>query len=138
MQPGAKVSSSVWNGPDKNFGVTVVGGTINRNMQLPAPPPEAAGMFRCDRSGLIESFFQQAGLKNTSETEVQGQLKWGTADVYWNMMTEVAAPFVAALGKADEAMKQKIKSEVHQQLDEKYPDGNVMINSSSWVIYGEK
>jgi hypothetical protein len=46
--------------------------------------------------------FQQAGLKNTSEKEVAGKMNCGTTDVYWNMMTEVAAPFVAALSNADD------------------------------------
>ena len=53
-------------------------------------------------------------------------------------MTEVAAPVVAALSKADESMSSKIKSEVFQKVNEKYSDGNVMINSSALVIFGEK
>jgi hypothetical protein len=95
-------------------------------------------MFRCAKEGLIQNLFQQAGLKNTSEKEITGKLKCGTTDVYWNMMTEVAAPFVAALSQADEAMKEKIKSEVYQALNQKYPDGNIIIDSSALVIYGEK
>jgi hypothetical protein len=54
------------------------------------------------------------------------------------MMTEVAAPFVAALGKADEAMREKIKREVFQLVQDKYPDGNVVIESAAIVVSGEK
>lgn len=138
LKPGGKISTSVWNVPEKNFWVTAIGGTINRNMQLPTPPAEAPGMFRCSKSGLIRNLFQQVGFKNTSEKEVTGKLKSGTADVYWNMLTEVAAPFVAALSKADDAMREKIKREVYQAVNQKYPDGNVMIDSSALVIFGEK
>jgi len=138
LKPGGRIAVAVWNGPEKNFWVTAVGGTINRNMQLSPPPPEAPGMFRCAKEGLLQGLFQQAGLKNTSEKEVAGKLNCKTADVYWNMMTEVAAPFVAALSQADDALKEKIKSEVYQALMEKYPDGNVIIDSSALVIYGEK
>ena len=53
-------------------------------------------------------------------------------------MTEVAAPFVAALSKADDATKEKIRKEVYQLVNERYPDGNVQIDSSALVIYGEK
>lgn len=138
LKPGGRIAVAVWNGPEKNFWVTAVGSTINRNMQLSPPPPEAPGMFRCAKEGLLQGLFQQAGFKNTSEKEVVGKLNCKTADVYWNMMTEVAAPFVAALSQADDAMKEKIKSEVYQALIEKYPDGNVIIDSSALVIYGEK
>lgn len=138
LKPEGRIATSVWSVPDKNFWLTAIGGTINRNMQLPQPPPEAPGMFRCAKSGLIQDLFQQVGLKNTSEKEVTGKLKSGTTDVYWNMMTEVAAPFVAALSKADDAMKEKIKQEVYQVVNQKYPDGNIIIDASALVIYGEK
>jgi ubiquinone/menaquinone biosynthesis C-methylase UbiE len=138
LKPGGKIAVSVWNVAEKNFWVTAIGGTINKNMQLPPPPPGAPGMFRCAESGLIQDLFRQAGLKNTSEKEITGKLKCGTAEVYWNMMTEVAAPFVAALSKADDSMKEKIKTEVYQLINQKYPDGEVMMDSSAFVIYGEK
>jgi hypothetical protein len=35
-------------------------------------------------------------------------------------------------------MREKIKSEVYQVVGEKYPDGNVIMDSSAIVIYGEK
>lgn len=138
LKPGGKIATAVWNVPEKNFWVTAIGATINRNMQLPAPSTEAPGMFRCSRSGLIQDLFEKAGFKNTSEHEVAGKLKAGTTDVYWNLMTEVAAPFVATLSKADDAMREKIKREVYQAVNQKYPDGNVMIDASALVIFGEK
>jgi len=54
------------------------------------------------------------------------------------MMTEIAAPFVAALGKADEAMRHKIKEEVLGLVNQQYPDGHVTMDGHSLVIYGEK
>jgi len=138
LKPGGRVATAVWNVPEKNFWVTAISNAINKNMDLPAPPPESPGIFRCAESGFIQSIFQQAGFKNTSEQEVNGKLKCGTTDVYWNMMTEVAAPVVSALSKASESLKEKIRSEVYQVVGEKYPDGNIRIDSSALVIYGEK
>ena len=138
LKPGGRVATAVWSVPEKNFWVTAISSTINKNMDVPASPPESPGIFRCAESGLIQNIFHQAGFKNTSEQEVNGKLKCGTTDVYWNMMTEVAAPVVSALTKADENLKEKIKSEVYQLVSEKYPDGNIRIDSSALVIYGEK
>lgn len=138
LKPGGRIATSVWSVPEKNFWVTAIMGTINKNMNLPAPPPGAPGMFRCAGDGFISDLFLQAGLKNISEKEVTGKLNCKTTDVYWNMMTEIGAPIVAALSKADEAMKDKIKKEVYQAVNQKYPDGNIVIDSSAIVIYGEK
>jgi ubiquinone/menaquinone biosynthesis C-methylase UbiE len=138
LKPGGRLATAVWNGPENNFWVTAIMGTINKNMDLPAPPPGSPGMFRCAQPGLIRDLFIQAGLKNVSEKEVKGKMNAQTADVYWNMMTEVAAPFVAALSKADEETKKKIKKEVYDLLEQKYPNGNVIIDSNAQVIYGER
>jgi ubiquinone/menaquinone biosynthesis C-methylase UbiE len=138
LKPGGRIATAVWNGPEKNFWVTAVMGTIAKNMDVPPPPPGAPGMFRCAKSGFIADLFKQAGLKNISENEIAGKLNSKTADTYWDMMTEVAAPVVAALSKADEATKGKIKSEVLEAVNKKYADGNVMIDCSALVIYGEK
>jgi hypothetical protein len=53
-------------------------------------------------------------------------------------MLDIGAPIVAALSKADDATKEKIKREVFEIVNQKYPDGNVIIDSSALIIYGEK
>lgn len=138
LKPGGKIATAVWNVPEKNFWVTAIMGTINRNMELPPPPPGAPGMFRCAKDGFIADIFSQAGLKNISQTEIAGKLNCKTADGYWGMQTDVAAPIVAALGKASDEVKEKVKRETYEIINQKYPDGNVAIDSSALVIYGEK
>ena len=112
-------------------------GTINKNMELPAPPPGTPGMFRCAKPGLMKEFFEKAGFKNITEKEVATKLNSGTVKNYWNMMTEIGAPIVAALSKADEAMHQKIRKEVFELVSQRYP-GNVAIDASAIVISAEK
>lgn len=138
LKPGGRIAVSVWNVPEKNFWVTAIMGAISRNMELQAPPPDAPGMFRCSGDGFMFGLFSEVGLKNISQNEVTGKLNSKTFDVYWDMQTEVAAPIVAALGKADANMKEKIKKEVHQAVNQRFPDGNVVFDSSALVIYGEK
>ena len=138
LKPGGRIATSVWYSPEKNFWVTAIMGTINRNMELPPPPPGSPGMFRCAKDGFMTDLFSQAGVKNIRTKEVAGKMNCKTTDVYWNMMTEIGAPIVAALSKADDAMKEKIKKEVFQTVNQKYPSGNISIESSALVVYGEK
>jgi len=138
LKPGGRIATSVWDGPEKNFWVTAIMGTIKTNMELPPPAPESPGMFRCSENGLIAHLFRQAGLTNIVETEVSGKLNAGSVDVYWNMMTEVGAPIVAALSKADDSLKDKIKAEVFETVNQRYPEGNVAFDTGSLIFYGEK
>ena len=82
LKPGGRIATSVWNGPEKNFWVTVSMGAIAKNMQLTPPTPGAPGMFRCAQKGLVADLFKQAGLKNISEIEVAGKLNTGTSENY--------------------------------------------------------
>lgn len=138
LKSGGRIATSVWNVPEKNFWVTATMDSIKNNMELPAPPPGSPGMFRCAKEGLMEDIFRQAGFKNMGITEVPAKMNCGTADVYWNVMTEVAAPVVAALGNADEQLKEKIKMEVYLAVNKKYPLQNIKIDASALIIYGEK
>ncbi|MDB5288521.1 MAG: methyltransferase type 11, partial [Mucilaginibacter sp.] len=92
LKPGGKIATSVWSVPEKNFWITAIMGTINKNMDLPVPPPDAPGMFRCAKDGLIKDLFLQEGLKNVSQKEVAGKLNAKTTDGYWNMMLDIGAP----------------------------------------------
>jgi ubiquinone/menaquinone biosynthesis C-methylase UbiE len=138
LKRGGRIATSVWNVPEKNFWITAMMTTLQQNMEVPAPPPGAPGMFRCSKPGLMETIFKKAGFKNISVHEVTGKLKCLTADTYWNVMTELAAPVVAALDKADDITRVKIKREVIELVSKRYAEGQVEIESSALVIYGEK
>ena len=137
LKPGGRIATSVWDGPEKNFWVTATMGTINKHMELPPPVPGAPGMFRCAKPGLMKEIFEKAGFKNVGVKEVPTKLNSGTAETYWNMMTEIGAPIVAALSKADDNTREKIKKEVLSLVKEKYP-GHVAIDAASLVISAVK
>lgn len=138
LKPSGRIATSVWSGPEKNFWVTVTMDAINRNLGLPAPSPGTPGIFRCAGDGFITGLFEQAGLRNIVQTEIQSKLNSHTADNFWNMLTEIAAPVVSGLSKADEIMKDKIKEDVFKALHKQYPDGDIRVDSGAYVIYGEK
>lgn len=68
---------------------------------------------------------------------MDSRLNSGTVETYWNMMTEIGAPIVAALSKAEPAMREKIRKEVAELVKQKYP-GHVAIDAGAIVISAEK
>ena len=138
LKPGGKIATSVWNVLEKNFWITAILETISRHMDLPAPLPGAPGMFRCAKEGLISDLFLQAGLKNIKQKEITAKMHFKTADIYWDMMTEVITLVVLALNNAEDDIKENIRKEVYHLLDQKYPDGNILMDSSALLIDGVK
>ena len=138
LKPGGKIATSVWNVLENNFWITAILETISRHIDLPAPLPGAPGMFRCAKEGLISDLFLQAGLKNIKQKEITAKMHFKTADIYWDMMTEVITLVVLALNNAEDDIKENIRKEVYHLLDQKYPDGNILMDSSALLIDGVK
>lgn len=138
LKPGGKIAAAVWGAPDKNFWITATMSVINQHMQLPASPQGAPSMFRCAAPGFLADLFAQAGFRNTTEKQVNGKLQAGTTANYWRFMNDVAAPVVAALSKADDNTRDKIKEGVLTSISENTLAGNVALDYGTLVVYGQK
>ena len=135
-KPGGKIATTVWGAPEKNYWVTCMVQNIAKHIDVPAPAPGSPGMFRCAQPGLVAELFRSSGLRDVAEREVPCTLKTDSPAAYWDMMTEVAAPFVAVLSKADAQTVGKIKTDVIAAMTERYPAGS--IPGSGTVIVGTK
>lgn len=71
LKPGGSLVASVWNGPEKNFWITAVSAAVKKNMPLPEHAPDAPGMFRCAKDGLMEELFTEAGFQHVYSDEVK-------------------------------------------------------------------
>jgi ubiquinone/menaquinone biosynthesis C-methylase UbiE len=138
LKPGGKIATSVWAGPSENTWITTVISVINKNLQVPPPPQGAPGMFRCAAPSLIKTIMEKSGFRNVKEQLVSGKVLYEDFNQMWGMMNEVAAPVVGALSKADDAMKQKIRSEVQQLAEQGKTSQGIEMDYASWVISGDK
>jgi ubiquinone/menaquinone biosynthesis C-methylase UbiE len=136
LRPGGRFSTSVWGAPDKNPWVTTIMGAVRRNVSLPAPVAGAPGMFRCAPAGLIAGLLRDAGFCGVTEKEISGQVVYDSADHYWTMMMEVAAPVVTAMSSADESIRATVKSEVYAALEQ--VGVPLSLRYSASVITGER
>ncbi|WP_244481614.1 class I SAM-dependent methyltransferase [Rhizobium sp. Root1203] len=135
-KPGARVCAAVWSGPDKNPWATTVMSTITRHMEIPAPPPGSPGLFRCAPSGLMRTAFEEAGLTDLREEEVSSIMIHESPERYWDFMTDIAAPVVAGLAKADTETQAQIHHEVLALARRSIQEGKVRLRSTATVIVG--
>jgi SAM-dependent methyltransferase len=116
LKPGGRFATSVWNAPDHNPWIVVMMAGIKPHVALPVPAPDAPGMFRCAAPGLIAGLLRAAGFADVADKEISGQVAYDSPEHYWTMMTEVAAPVVAAMSRASEAERGRIKADVFASL----------------------
>ncbi len=70
LRPGGVVSTAVWAEPASNPWATIPMGEIAKVVDLPAPPPDAPGLFRCAAPGFMPAVFEAAGLHVVAEDDV--------------------------------------------------------------------
>ena len=138
LKPGGRLAATVWSGPEHNAWITTIMGPITKNVVTPPLPPNAPGMFRCAAPGLLANLLRQAGFGDVTEQEITGKARYKTADTYWEIMTEVGAPIVAAMSKADEATKETIKTQTFAGVRQQCPDGDATLGFGALVLYGRK
>ncbi|WP_431322827.1 class I SAM-dependent methyltransferase [Rhizobium sp. YTU87027] len=137
-KPGARVCAAVWSGPDKNPWATTIMSTIARHVEIPAPPAGSPGLFRCAPPGLMRSAFEEAGLTDLREEEVSSIMTHASPERYWDFMTDIAAPVVAGLARADTATQAQIRNEVLSLARQSIDDGQVRLRSTATVIVGTR
>lgn len=140
-RPGARVTTAVWAAPANNPWATLIMDTIARHVDLPKPPPGAPGLFRCAAPGYMADVFRQVGLRNVSEIAVETPATFADAAEYFSFMTEVAAPVVAGMAKADDAARATIRDEVVRLASARADaagGGRVTLGATALVITGER
>jgi ubiquinone/menaquinone biosynthesis C-methylase UbiE len=137
-KPGGRVCAAVWSAPNKNPWATTVMATIARHVEMPAPPPGSPGLFRCAPEGMMRTAFVEAGLRDVVEEEVSTFMVHETPEQYWQFMTEIAAPVVAGLAKADAAERDRIQNEVVELARQSMRDGSVQMFSTATVFAGTR
>ncbi len=135
---GGRVSVAVWGESAKNPWATTVMNTIARHVPLPAPPPDAPGLFRCATPGFIRDVFSGAGLHHITEEEVSGDLIADTAAQYWEFMNDIAAPVVAGLARADGSTRDRVRTEVLGLAQQFLHEGSICIPSTAIVVAGTR
>jgi ubiquinone/menaquinone biosynthesis C-methylase UbiE len=136
LKPGGRFSTSVWSAAERNPWVTTMMGAISRHTSLPPPVPGAPGMFRCAAPGLVAGLLRDAGLGQVTEREISRQVTYESAEHYWTMMMEVAAPVVAAMSKVDDPTRARIKADVLAALPGS--SSGVKLDYSARIISGVK
>ena len=138
VKPGGRVCTAVWAGPEVNAWATVPGAAIATEVEMPAPDPDAPGMFRCAQPGAISDVFKAAGLQNVSEWDVPTLMVTDSPEQYWYLVQELTAPVVMALQQVDQAARDRISAKVIEGAKAYESDGKVKLPGMARVIVGTK
>jgi SAM-dependent methyltransferase len=138
LRPGGRLIAGVWSSPAKNQWATMIMNVIRDHVALPSPSPDAPGLFRCADAGALAAQFRRAGLRDVRHEEIEWTASYDTPAVYWDFITEVAAPVVAGLAKADPSTRERIRTEVLRIAEGHVSGGALRLTCATHVLSGIK
>lgn len=139
LKTGAKFSAAAWTTPDRNPWATLIPKALKEHVDVPAPAPDAPGIWRCAAAGSLAAIMREAGFRDVEETEVAGAFLVDAPEEYWDIMMEIAAPVASLLANVDDDVRAKVRSRVLETLRSGFmKDGKVAVPWSAWVVTGTK
>jgi SAM-dependent methyltransferase len=138
LKPGGRLCSSVWVNPDDNPWISIAMQAVATEVDVPPPDPDGPSMFRCAAPGFVSALYEQAGMRDVAEWEVDLALIARSPEQYWEIISEHVAPAVAALQHIDEPARERIATRAVTAARAFEQDGQVRIPGVARCIAGAK
>jgi ubiquinone/menaquinone biosynthesis C-methylase UbiE len=138
LKPGGRLASSVWINPADNPWTTIAMGAIGKETALPPPDPDGPNMYRCADPGHVSALYEAAGLRDVAEWDVGVTLVTSSPAEYWEMISEHVSLAVAALGRVDDAARERIASAVVADAAAYEDGGEVRVPGMARCVVGTK
>jgi SAM-dependent methyltransferase len=138
LRPGGRLCASVWVDPAANPWTGIAMQAIATAVELPPPDPDGPNMYRCATPGQVGALYEAAGLRDVAEWDVDVELVTGSADEYWEMVSEHVSLAVAALQQVDAATRDRIRAHAVEQVRAFEHDGTVRVPGRARAVVGTK
>ena len=138
LSPGGRLCSSVWVKPEENPWTSIAMQAIATEV-APAPlDPDRPNMFRCAAPGSVSALYEDAGLRDVAEWDVDVELVTRSPAEYWEMISEHASLAAAALQQVDEPTRERIRATAIASVSAFEKDGEVRVPGVARCIIGTK
>jgi ubiquinone/menaquinone biosynthesis C-methylase UbiE len=93
LRPGGRLALSVWGAPERNPWASIGGMILIERGHLPAPEPEAPGVFSMASEEHTRALLDSAGFTSVRTEEVSVRFAFRDLNVYEQWVIDVAGPF---------------------------------------------
>ena len=138
LKPGGRLCSSVWVKPEQNPWISIAMQAIVSETQVAPPDPERPNMFRCAAPGYVSALYEEAGLLDVSEWDVNVELVTRSPEEYWEMISEHVSLAAAALQQIDEPARERVREHAIAEVSAFVSDGKVRVPGLARCVVGTK
>jgi SAM-dependent methyltransferase len=138
LKSGGRLCASVWIEPDENPWTSIALQAVGGEAELPPPDPNGPNMFRCAAPGHVSALYEDAGLREVAEWDVDVELVTESPEQYWDMISEHVSLVVAALRHVDEPARARIRATAIANVRAFERNGKIRVPGRARCIVGTK
>jgi SAM-dependent methyltransferase len=138
LKPGGRLCSSVWVKPEENPWTSIAVQAIAAEAVVAPPDPDGPNMFRCAAPGYVSALYENAGLGDVAEWDVDVELVTQSPAQYWEMISEHVSLVAAALQHVDEPARERVRANALAAVSPFEKDGAVRVPGVARCIVGTK
>jgi len=138
LKPGGRLCSSVWVKPEENPWTAIAMQAIAAEAAVAPPDPGGPSMFRCAAPGFVSGLYEQAGLLEVAECDVDVELVTRSPEQYWEMISEHVSLVVAALEQVDAPARERIRAHAMAEVSAFEKGGEVRVPGLARCISGTR
>jgi ubiquinone/menaquinone biosynthesis C-methylase UbiE len=116
LRPGGRLSFSVWGAPADNPWASVPAQMLVRRGHMPAPEPDAPGVFAMADPGRIESLVMGAGFERLALEEIRMTWHYVDFEHYWRFVTEAAGGIALLIEQLDTHAVAELRADTESAL----------------------
>jgi ubiquinone/menaquinone biosynthesis C-methylase UbiE len=137
LKPGGRVSFVVWGPPDENPLFSTMTGPFLKHVQMPAPPPDAPGVFRFADESKLAGVVSGGGFHFLRIATITVDWPWpGSPEEAWLATSEIAAPFKKMMDALPPEKKRSVVAEVIEGIARYYDGKQVNFPASLVSVQG--
>src|SRR4051812_34881710 len=138
LASGGRLCSSVWIKPEENPWTTIAMQAIATEAVVAPPDPNGPNMYRFADPGIVSGLYEEAGLRDVAEWEVDVELVTRSAAEYWEMISEHVSLAAAALQQVDEPARERARAIAIAKVSAFEVDGKLSVPGLARCIVGTK
>ncbi len=134
LRPGGRVALAVWDGPQANPWVAAVGAAVRRELDAPAPDPDAPGMFALAAPGRLGQRLDEAGFTDVRVEPLDFAQRYDSWEHWWELQLDLGRPLADLVAQCSSEQVERMRADVREAARAfEAPDGGLAIPARTLV-----
>jgi SAM-dependent methyltransferase len=135
LRDGGPLAFAVWLPPDRNPWAALPGMTLVERGHMPAPEPEAPGIFAMGEADRVRGLVTGAGFDEPELEEITFEFRFADSDDLWDMLTRMAGPLARAVKALPDDERQATREAVLESVAPyRNEDGSYTAPAATWGV----